>query len=168
MVRANRRSAIQRADDHVRSLVTRSRRRAVQQFRRAAAAVPFYRRLLSAHRLRPSRVASLESFQALVPTITKRDVFAGHPLAHLLVTGSFDDVDTLIASSGHTAQSFSLGMISRTEVKSMVRAKTPARCVLVSDITGLGGMPPGRYSGGLGDLEVLESGKLVLAVDCER
>ncbi|MFN0018911.1 MAG: N-acetylglucosamine-6-phosphate deacetylase [Pirellulaceae bacterium] len=48
-------------------------------------------------------------------------------------------------------------------VKSMVRAKTPARCVLVSDITGLGGMPPGRYATGLGDLEVLESGKLVLA-----
>ncbi len=48
-------------------------------------------------------------------------------------------------------------------VKAMVRAKTPARCVLVSDITGLGGMPPGRYATGLGDLEVLESGKLVLA-----
>ncbi len=48
-------------------------------------------------------------------------------------------------------------------VKSMVRAKTSARCVLVSDITGLAGMPPGRYSTGLGDLEVLESGKLVLA-----
>jgi N-acetylglucosamine-6-phosphate deacetylase len=48
-------------------------------------------------------------------------------------------------------------------VKSMVRAKTPARCVLVSDITALGGMPRGRYSGGLGDLEVLENGKLVLA-----
>jgi N-acetylglucosamine-6-phosphate deacetylase len=48
-------------------------------------------------------------------------------------------------------------------VKSMVRAKTPARCVLVSDITGLGGMPPGRYATGLGDLEVLECGKLVLA-----
>lgn len=48
-------------------------------------------------------------------------------------------------------------------VKSMVRAKTPARCVLVSDITGLGGMPPGRYSTGLGDLEVLDTGKLVLA-----
>lgn len=57
-----------------------------------------------------------------MPTITKRDVFAGHPLAHLLVAGSFDDVETLIASSGHTAQSFSLGMISRTGVKSMVRA----------------------------------------------
>jgi N-acetylglucosamine-6-phosphate deacetylase len=48
-------------------------------------------------------------------------------------------------------------------VKSMVRAKTPERIVLVSDVTGMGGMPPGRYQTGLGDLEVLPSGKLVPA-----
>ena len=48
-------------------------------------------------------------------------------------------------------------------VKSIVRGKTPARCVLVSDLTSMGGMPPGRYSTGLGDLEVLENGKLVIA-----
>lgn len=48
-------------------------------------------------------------------------------------------------------------------VKSMIRAKTPPRCVLVSDITGMAGMPPGRYSTGLGDLEVLEDGRLVIA-----
>ena len=48
-------------------------------------------------------------------------------------------------------------------VKAMVRAKTPERCVLVSDITGMGGMPAGRYQTGLGELEVLPSGKLVPA-----
>lgn len=48
-------------------------------------------------------------------------------------------------------------------VKSMIRAKGTNRCVLVSDVTSLGGMPAGRYSTGLGDLEVLESGKLVIA-----
>jgi N-acetylglucosamine-6-phosphate deacetylase len=48
-------------------------------------------------------------------------------------------------------------------VKSLLRAKGPERCVLVSDVTSLGGMPPGRYATGLGDLEVLESGKLVIA-----
>ncbi len=48
-------------------------------------------------------------------------------------------------------------------VKSMVRAKTPDRIVLVSDITSMGGMPPGRYKTGLGELEVLPSGKLVPA-----
>jgi len=48
-------------------------------------------------------------------------------------------------------------------VKSMVRAKTPQRIVLVSDITSMGGMPPGRYETGLGALEVLPSGKLVPA-----
>lgn len=48
-------------------------------------------------------------------------------------------------------------------VKAMVRAKSAKRCVLVSDITGLGGMPPGRYSTGLGETEVLADGKLVVA-----
>jgi N-acetylglucosamine-6-phosphate deacetylase len=48
-------------------------------------------------------------------------------------------------------------------VKAMIRAKSAQRCVLVSDITGMGGMPPGRYSTGLGDLEVLADGKLVVA-----
>ncbi|MCI0358346.1 MAG: amidohydrolase family protein [Planctomycetaceae bacterium] len=48
-------------------------------------------------------------------------------------------------------------------VKSMVRAKAPERIVLVSDITSMGGMPPGKYHTGLGELEVLPSGKLVPA-----
>lgn len=48
-------------------------------------------------------------------------------------------------------------------VKSMIRAKGSHRCVLVSDVTSMGGMPPGTYATGLGNLEVLESGKLVVA-----
>ncbi len=49
-------------------------------------------------------------------------------------------------------------------VKSFVRAKTPERCVLVSDIVGMAGMPPGRYqNSSLGDIEVLEDGRLVVA-----
>ncbi len=105
----------------VRPLLNRSRRQAIRQFRRAAANVPFYRRLLSKRGVRASRVTSLESFQDFVPVITKQDVF-GHPLAHLLANGSFDDVETLISSSGHTAQSFSLGLIGRRSAASMVRS----------------------------------------------
>lgn len=48
-------------------------------------------------------------------------------------------------------------------IKSFVRGKTPDRIVLVSDITGMGGMPPGRYNSALGEVEVLEDGKLVVA-----
>jgi N-acetylglucosamine-6-phosphate deacetylase len=48
-------------------------------------------------------------------------------------------------------------------VKVFLRAKTPARTVLVSDITGMAGMPPGRYETSLGALEVLEDGRLVVA-----
>ncbi len=49
-------------------------------------------------------------------------------------------------------------------VKTFVRAKSPARCVLISDVTALGGMPPGRYeSPGLDPIELLADGRPVVA-----
>lgn len=48
-------------------------------------------------------------------------------------------------------------------VKTMVRAKTPARCVLVSDESGLAGLPPGRYTSSGCELEILGDGRLVIA-----
>jgi N-acetylglucosamine-6-phosphate deacetylase len=50
-----------------------------------------------------------------------------------------------------------------TVVKTMVRAKSPERCILVSDTTSLGGLSPGRYSTSLGDVEMLDDGRLVVA-----
>ena len=48
-------------------------------------------------------------------------------------------------------------------VKSMVRAKTPQRIILVSDLSGLAGLPAGRYTTQLCELEILADGKLVIA-----
>ena len=48
-------------------------------------------------------------------------------------------------------------------VKTFVRAKTAARCVLISDMSGLAGLGPGLHSSKMGDLEMLPDGKLVLA-----
>jgi len=48
-------------------------------------------------------------------------------------------------------------------VKAMIRCKTPERCVLVSDLSGLAGLPPGRYKGNLCEAEILPDGKLVVA-----
>jgi N-acetylglucosamine-6-phosphate deacetylase len=48
-------------------------------------------------------------------------------------------------------------------VKCMVRAKTPQRCILVSDVSGLAGLPVGRYTGSGCELEVLADGRLVIA-----
>lgn len=48
-------------------------------------------------------------------------------------------------------------------VQSFVRAKTPERCLIVSDITGMAGMKPGVYQQtSLGAIEVLEDGRLVV------
>lgn len=48
-------------------------------------------------------------------------------------------------------------------LKCLIRAKGPERCVLVSDLSGMAGLPPGRYSTNLCDLEILPTGKLVIA-----
>lgn len=50
-----------------------------------------------------------------------------------------------------------------TTLKSMIRAKGVERCILISDVTSLAGVPPGRYETGLGEVEVLEDGRLVVA-----
>nr|MCU0978118.1 amidohydrolase family protein [Pirellulaceae bacterium] len=49
-------------------------------------------------------------------------------------------------------------------VKTFVRAKSPARCILISDVTALGGVPPGRYeTPGLEPVELLADGRPVVA-----
>ena len=48
-------------------------------------------------------------------------------------------------------------------VQTFVRAKTPARCILVSDESGLAGLPPGRYASSGCELEILDDGRLVIA-----
>jgi N-acetylglucosamine-6-phosphate deacetylase len=48
-------------------------------------------------------------------------------------------------------------------VKSFVRAKTPQRIVLVSDFSGMAGLPPGEYSTDLCRLEILDDGRIVVA-----
>jgi N-acetylglucosamine-6-phosphate deacetylase len=48
-------------------------------------------------------------------------------------------------------------------VKVFLRAKTPERCILVSDISGQAGQPPGRYTSPFCDVEILPDGNLVVA-----
>jgi N-acetylglucosamine-6-phosphate deacetylase len=48
-------------------------------------------------------------------------------------------------------------------VKSFVRTKGAERCILVSDISGQAGQPPGRYQSDFCDVELLPEGRLVVA-----
>lgn len=47
-------------------------------------------------------------------------------------------------------------------VRCMLRAKTPARCVLVTDAVAAAGMPPGRYHLGDTEVERLPDGRVIL------
>jgi N-acetylglucosamine-6-phosphate deacetylase len=53
--------------------------------------------------------------------------------------------------------------LPREVVQTFVRAKSPERCLLVSDLSGLAGLPPGRYDTELCELEILADGRLVIA-----
>jgi N-acetylglucosamine-6-phosphate deacetylase len=48
-------------------------------------------------------------------------------------------------------------------VQTFVRAKTPERCILVSDVSGMAGLPPGEYDTQLCRLEILPEGRIVIA-----
>lgn len=48
-------------------------------------------------------------------------------------------------------------------LKVFVRAKSLSRCVLVSDLSGLAGLPPGEYESLGGRVEILEEGPIVVA-----
>lgn len=48
-------------------------------------------------------------------------------------------------------------------VKTIVRAKSPRRCILVSDVSGLAGLPVGRHASSGGEVELLADGRLVVA-----
>jgi N-acetylglucosamine-6-phosphate deacetylase len=45
-------------------------------------------------------------------------------------------------------------------VKAMIRAKTPARSILVTDAVGAAGMPPGRYTLGGQEVELSATGRV--------
>ena len=48
-------------------------------------------------------------------------------------------------------------------VQTFVRAKSPERVLLVSDLSGMAGLPPGKYSTEFCELEILDDGRLVVA-----
>ena len=48
-------------------------------------------------------------------------------------------------------------------VRAFVRAKTPARTILISDWSGFAGLPPGEYATGLDRIEILADGRFVVA-----
>jgi len=53
--------------------------------------------------------------------------------------------------------------LPREVVQTFVRAKSPERLILVSDVSGLAGLPPGRYQSSGCELEILPDGRLVIA-----
>ncbi len=107
--------------------------------------------------------ASPEQIRAAVDAGARMSTHLGngsHPMLHRLRNYVWEQMaeDRLVAGiivDGHH--------LPPAVVKCMVRAKEPQRCILVSDISGQAGQPPGRYASDFCDVEILPDGKLVIA-----
>ncbi|NLX97066.1 MAG: amidohydrolase family protein [Rhodopirellula sp.] len=107
--------------------------------------------------------ANPEQIRAAVDAGARMSTHLGngsHPMLHRLRNYLWEQLadDRLIAgiiTDGHH--------LPPSVVKCLVRAKGPERCVLVSDISGQAGQPPGRYTSDFCDVEILPEGKLVIA-----
>lgn len=68
---------------------------------------------------------------------------------------SHDELMTSIIADGHHLPGYMVKCISRV--------KAASRCILVSDMSGWAGMPPGVYDTSLGGIEILPDGRIVVA-----
>ena len=91
------------------AIVAAGERRLLAAFRRAAADVPAYRRLLAERGLEAGEVVDLETFRDRVPILDKERVFGRHRLRDLCVGGRLDDAALFYSSSGASG-AFSYGV----------------------------------------------------------
>ena len=89
-------------------------------FRRAAASVPAYRRLLEEHGVDPAAIVDYESFATRCPTLTKANTFDRFPIDQLCAEGAIADLAEVLTSSGHGGR-FSFGLSTRRQ-----KADSPA------------------------------------------
>lgn len=81
-------------------------------------------------------------------------VMARHP-NYIWEQLAADELWASIIADGHH--------LSDSVLKCMLRMKTPARTVLISDASGLAGAPVGRHALGDGEFDILPEGKVVIA-----
>jgi phenylacetate-CoA ligase len=83
-------------------------------FRRAAAEVAAYRRLLDEHRIDPADIVDLETFTRHCPVLTKANTFDRFPIDQLCAEGALGDLAGVFTSSGHGGR-FSFGLSTRQQ-----------------------------------------------------
>ncbi len=88
--------------------------RVLPAFRKAAAQMPAYRKILEAQGVEPQQINSLSDFQNQVPVIAKEDLFPVYQLQELVAEGQFDQLASVLVSSGFSGHP-SFGIVSKRE-----------------------------------------------------
>lgn len=103
------------------ALLHRSEQYVLRAFRRTAACVPAYRKILAEHGVNPDDIRSITAFRSLCPTLNKGNTFARFPLAELCVPGALDQLAGVLTSSGHGAR-FGYGLSTRMQAEHAIDA----------------------------------------------
>jgi phenylacetate-CoA ligase len=82
-------------------------------FRRAALALPWYRKALEERGVHPDEVKDMASFSRLVPLLNKQNTFVRFPLDEL-ASSPISDLAGVLTSSGHGGH-FTFGLISQAD-----------------------------------------------------
>ena len=81
-------------------------------FKFAASNLSYYQQILKEKEIDPSQVIDQESFNSLVPVISKQDVFMRFNADALFTEDQLEDFTSAIVSSG-TSGVFSYGLVSK-------------------------------------------------------
>lgn len=102
-------------------LTRASERRAVEQFRRMARAVPAYASILREHGVSPARIRTVADFKAECPVIDKRAVFGPFPIDRLCVGGKLGRLAGVLTSSGQGGH-FGFGLSTHRQARRAAKA----------------------------------------------
>ena len=83
-------------------------------FRRAAASVPAYRRILDEHGVEPAAIVDRQTFSTRCPILTKANTFDRFPIDQLCADGTIQELANVLTSSGHGGR-FSFGLSTRQQ-----------------------------------------------------
>jgi len=86
-------------------------------FRRAAAEVPAYQKILRHHNVDPAQIRSLDDFSRSVPILDKKSTFGSFPVKELCRHGNIIHPAGVLTSSGHSGQ-FAFGIYSAKSANS--------------------------------------------------
>lgn len=102
-------------------LVRLGNKSVLKVFRKAAASVPAYRKILQENKVDVAAIRCIDDFHRCCPVLNKQNTFARFTVDELCIQGVWDQIAGVLTTSGHGAR-FAYGLSTRRQMKHAARA----------------------------------------------